>query len=81
MITIIRKQSRSCIMLVWKNSYFTSVDIYMLGNECGMYQYQQFYDQHLEEYQLLPRPYLGSFEGGNRKKMTKKMYVRIGRSS
>ena len=40
-----------------------------------MSQYPQFNDQHLEMYQLLPRPYLGSFEGDNGEKMTKEKWV------
>ena len=34
----------------------------MLGYGCGVSQYSQFYDQNLDKYQVLPRPYRGSFE-------------------
>ena len=49
----------------WKNSCFISADVYMIGHVCGASQYPQFYDEKLEKYQMLPRPYLGSFEGNN----------------
>ena len=55
----------------WKNVYFTSGDVDMLGYGYGVSQYPQFYDQHLEKYELLPCPYLGSFEDDNGEKMTK----------
>ena len=55
----------------WKNSYFTSADADMLGNECDVSMYPQYYNQHLEKYQVSPHPYLGSFEGDNGEKMTK----------
>ena len=35
----------------------------MLGCGCGVSQYPQFFDRELDKYQLLPRPYLVSFEG------------------
>ena len=50
----------------------------MLGYGCDVSQYPQFYHQRLEKYQLLPRPYLGSFEGGNGEKLLEKMSVRLG---
>ena len=55
------------MILVWKNS-FTSADIAILGYRCGVSQYPQCYDKQLEKYQLLPRPYLVSFEGDNQNK-------------
>ena len=64
MISITREQSRSYMILVMEEK-FTSADVYMLGYGCGVYQYPQFYDQYLDKYQVLPRPYLGSFEGDN----------------
>ena len=48
-----------------KNSYFTSADVALLGSWCGVSQYPQLYDQQLENYQLLPRLYLVSFEVNN----------------
>ena len=45
--------------------FFTSDYVAMIGHGCDVFQYPQFYYQHLETYQLLPRPYLGSFEGDN----------------
>ena len=35
----------------WKNSYFTSDDVAMLGHGCDVSQYIKFYDQQLEHYQ------------------------------
>ena len=46
-------------MMLVRKTVFTSADASILGNGCGVSQYPQFYDQHLEKYQLLPRPYLG----------------------
>ena len=54
-----------------ETEFFTSADVCMLGYGCGVSQYPQCYDRDLEKYQVLPRPYLGSFEGGNREKLTK----------
>ena len=47
----------------WKNSYFTSADVSMLGYGCGVSQYPQFFVKDLDMYQVLPRPYLRSFDG------------------
>ena len=44
----------------WKNCIFTLDGVYMLGYGCGVSQYFQFYDQDLENDQLLQRPYLGN---------------------
>ena len=46
-----------------KSIYLTSADVYMFGYGCGVYQYTQFYVKDLYMYQLLPRPYLGYFDG------------------
>ena len=47
----------------WKNSYFTSSDVSMFGYRCGVSQYPQFYVKYLDMYQVLPRTYLGYFDG------------------
>ena len=47
----------------------------MLGQGCGMSQYPKCSNQHLEKYQLLPRPYLGSFEGDNGEKTIKEKWM------
>ena len=47
----------------WKNSYFTSADVYILGYGCSVSQYPRFYDKYLDMYQVLPPPYIGSFDG------------------
>ena len=36
---------------------------FMLGYGCGMSQYPQFFVEDLDMYQVLPRPYLRSFDG------------------
>ena len=43
--------------------YLTSIDISMLGYGCGVYQYPQYYAKDLDMYQVLPLPYIGSFDG------------------
>ena len=35
----------------------------MLGYGCDVSQCPQFYDKDLDMYQVLPRPYIGSFDG------------------
>ena len=65
----------------WKNSYFNSADISMLGYGCGVSQYPQFYVNNLDMYQVLPRPYLGYFDGGPGDKLILKMGVRLGKAS
>ena len=47
----------------WKNIFSNSAGVSMLGYGCGVSQYPQFYDKELYRYQVLPRPYRGSFEG------------------
>ena len=59
----------------WKKSYHTSADVYMLGYGCGVYQYPQFFVEYLDIYQILPRPYLRSFDGGPGEKLRKKKWV------
>ena len=46
-----------------KNSNHISSDAYMLGYGCGVSQYPQFFDKDLDMYQMLPCPYLRSFDG------------------
>ena len=62
-------------------SYFTSADVSMLGYVCGVSQYPQFYDKYLDIYQVLPRPYIGYFDGFPGHKLIKKMGVRLDKSS
>ena len=45
-----------------KNSYFTSANVSMLGYGCGVSQYPRFYAKDLSMYQVLPHPYIGSFD-------------------
>ena len=65
----------------WKNSYFTYSDFDILGQGCSFSQYPQFYVQQLENYQLLPRPYIGSSDGNNEEKRQKKNGFRLFRKS
>ena len=53
----------------WKNSYHTSTDVSMLGYGCGVSQYPQFFVKYLDMYHVLPRPYLGYFDGGSEDKL------------
>ena len=48
--------------LSWKAQFFKSADVLMLGHGCGVSQYPQFYDR-IKKYQMLPRPYVGSYSG------------------
>ena len=48
----------------WKNSYHTSADVSMLGYGCGVSHYPQLFVEDLDMYQMLPRPYLRSFDVG-----------------
>ena len=41
----------------------------MLDYGFGVSQYPQFYDKDLYMYQVLPRPYIGSFDGFPRDKL------------
>ena len=46
----------------WGEKIFTSDDFSMLGYGYSVSQYPQFYYLSLDRYQVLPHPYLGSFE-------------------
>ena len=52
----------------------------MLGYRCGVSQYPQLFVEDLDMYQMLPRPYLRSFDGGLGE-ILKKLGVRLGKSS
>ena len=64
-----------------ENIYFTSADVSMLGYGCGVSQYTQFFVKDLDMYQVLPRPYLRSFDGFPVDNLILKMGVRLGKSS
>ena len=49
--------------LGWKAQLFNSDDVLMLGHGCGVSQYPQFYERIKNRYQILPRPYVGSYSG------------------
>ena len=65
----------------WENSYFTSTDVYIIGYGFSVSQYPQFYVRDLYMYQLLPLPYIGSFDSCPGDKSILKMGVRLGKSS
>ena len=56
----------------WKKTYFISADVSMLGYGCCVSQYPQFFVKDLDIYQVLPRPYLGYFDGGPGDRLIKK---------
>ena len=47
----------------WKNSSHKSADIAMLGYGYGVSMYPQFFDKDSKTFQMLPRPYIRSFDG------------------
>ena len=49
--------------LGWKAQFFKSAGVFMLGHGCGVSQYPHFYDTFKNIYQMLPRPYVGSYSG------------------
>ena len=42
--------------------FFNYDNVYILGYVCGVFHYLKYYNQNLDEYQVLPCPYLGYFE-------------------
>ena len=48
----------------WKISYHNSSDVSMIGYGCAVSQYPQLFVEDLDMYQMLPRTYLRSFDGG-----------------
>ena len=55
-----------------EKSYSTSNDVSMQGYGYGVSQYPQLYRQKLDNDQVLPRPYLWSFEGVHGDKVVNK---------
>ena len=51
--------------LGWRVQLFKSADVSMLDHSCGVSQYPQFYDRIENIYQMLPRPYMGSYSVEN----------------
>ena len=58
-----RKTVQTIHKLGRKAQYFKSADFSMLVHGCGVSQYPQFYDTNKNIYQMLPRPYVGSYSG------------------
>ena len=46
----------------WKNSSHKSSDVAMLGYGFGVSMYPQFFDKDSKTFQMLPRPYIRSFD-------------------
>ena len=70
-----KKTVKHYIILVGGEISLTSTDVSMLGYGFGVSQYPQFYVKALDMYQVLPRPYLGSFDGFPGNKLIKKEWV------
>ena len=47
----------------------------MLGYRYGVSMYPQFFVEDLDIYHMLPRPYLGYFDGGTGDKVLKQKWV------
>ena len=61
--------------LVWKSQFFKSADVSMLVHGCDVSQYPQFYDKNKKIYQILPRPYVGSYSGEKGHKFWHKPWI------
>ena len=59
----------------WKKSYHASAGVSMLVYGCGVSMYPQFFVEDLDIYQMLPNPYLISFDGGPGYKVLKQKWV------
>ena len=70
-----KKAVRTFHDIGWKNSYHTSHDVSMLGYGCGVYQCPHFFVEDLNIYQMLPRPYIRSFDSGPGDKLIKQKWV------
>ena len=66
---------RNMHKLGWKANYINSTDVSMLGHGCGVSQYPQFYDTNNKKYQMLPRPYVGSYSGQKGHKMLQQPWI------
>ena len=66
-ISTVRETDKTTIKnmhkLGWKTKFFKSTDVSILGHSCCVSQYPQFYDKIKNKYQILPRPYVGSYSG------------------
>ena len=47
----------------WKDSYFKSSDVSMLGHGCEVSLFPQFYDRIKNKYKIFPQLYVVSYEG------------------
>ena len=45
----------------WKDNYFKSSGVSMLGHGCGVSQFPQLYEKIKNKYHFLPLPYVGSY--------------------
>ena len=61
--------------LVWKAQFSKSAGFPMLGHGCGFSPYPQFYDRIKNIYQILPRPYVGSYSGEKGRQFLHKPWI------
>ena len=61
--------------LGWKEKYFKSTDVSMLVHGFGVSKYPQFYDTIKNIYQMLPRPYVGSYSGEKGNQLLHKPWI------
>ena len=61
----------------WEKSYFTSADVSIIGYEYNVSQNPKFYAKYLYMYQVLPRPYKGSYDGFTGDKLIKKWVLEL----
>ena len=62
-------------MMLAGTKFFTYADVPMLAYGCGVYHYPHFHYWELYKYQVLPRPYLGSFDSLPADKFIKEKYL------
>ena len=63
------------MIVVGKNSSHKSADVAMLGYGCGVSMYPQCFDKDSKTFQMLPRPYIRSFDGKTSNQVLKQKLV------
>ena len=59
----------------WKNSSHKSADVALLGYGCVVSKYPQFFEKDSKTFQMLPRPYIRSFDEQCYDKVLKQKWV------